>query len=74
MADIDRAATRLLYDGYAVLQEIRRHPQAAGRTSAENVSDVLDAMVRIIAREAVAFAGLEFDPEKHGDKIVRSPE
>lgn len=42
---------RILFDGYAVLQELRKDPRCANRTSAENVSDVLDAVVRLLRAE-----------------------
>lgn len=40
-----------LFDGWSVFQEIGNDPRAAARTSAENVSDVLDAVVRILRAE-----------------------
>lgn len=42
----------VLFDGHAVLQELDE--KAKGRTSAENVSDVLDAIVRVLRARASA--------------------
>lgn len=41
------SAQGFLFDGHAVYQEVRRHGVPSQRTSAENVSDVLDAVVRL---------------------------
>lgn len=41
----------ILFDGYAVLLELRKDKRAASRTGAENVSDVLDAIVRAMRAE-----------------------
>lgn len=41
----------VLFDGYSVMQALSKQAQA--RTSAENVSDVLDAVVRVL-RAALA--------------------
>jgi hypothetical protein len=49
----EACATRLpavLFDGFAVLQAL--NDKAKARTSAENVSDVLDAVVRIMRSNA----------------------
>lgn len=40
----------ILFDGYAVLQEIRKAGHG-DRTGADNVSDVLDAVVMLMRRE-----------------------
>jgi predicted transcriptional regulator len=37
----------VIYDGHRVLAEVKANAKAAGRTSPENVSDVLDAIARI---------------------------
>lgn len=41
------ARIAVIYDGHRVLTEVKRNAKAAGRTSPENVSDVLDAIARI---------------------------
>ncbi len=48
-AELERLDAKLavIYDGYAVLTEVRRSNVARSRTSPENVSDVLDALARI---------------------------
>lgn len=43
---------RELFDGFAVFEELRTVESAAGRTSAENVSDTLDAVVRLLRKRA----------------------
>lgn len=45
----DREIPSILFDGYAVLQSMP--PEYRKRTSAENVGDVLDAVVSILRRE-----------------------
>jgi hypothetical protein len=45
------AIPRVLFDGCAVWDELKQDDRAARRTSSENVSDVLDAVVRILRRE-----------------------
>lgn len=41
---------RVLFDGNTVFKQIGNDPRAAARTSAENVSDVLDAVVAIMRK------------------------
>ena len=41
-----REIPRILFDGTTVYESVCSDPRAASRTSAENVSDVLDAIVR----------------------------
>ena len=50
-------ALACLWDGYAVLQEVQKSQSGRQRTSAENVSDVLDAVVVLIRA-----AGTKRDP------------
>jgi hypothetical protein len=42
-----RERESVIYDGHRVLTEVKANAKAAGRTSPENVSDVLDAIARI---------------------------
>lgn len=49
LAEIERLKA-VLFDGYAVLQEIQKNPKEAEKTGALNVSHVLDAVVRLIRK------------------------
>lgn len=46
LRDASKTPTTILFDGFAVLQALDERSKA--RTSAENVSDVLDAVVRLM--------------------------
>lgn len=55
----------VLFDGFAVLQAL--HEKAKWRTSAENVSDVLDAVVRLM-RSNAEVRGCATAETTNGDK------
>lgn len=70
----------ILFDGKAVLDEVRAHSLNPPRTSADNVSEVLDAVVRLMRKEGASPAApsqivapwLDFNnqPIHHGARLV----
>lgn len=57
----------VLFDGMAVLRALS--PEAARRTCADNVSDVLDALVRLMRSEATAGSKVSAAPQ--GDAAIQ---
>jgi hypothetical protein len=52
--EVTKSVPDILFDGYAVLAEVQAHGPNPPRTSADNVSEVLDAVVRLIRRAGTA--------------------
>jgi hypothetical protein len=53
----------ILFDGKAVYDEVQAHAACKTKTSAENVSDVLDAVVRLMRKEGAAPAAEQAQDE-----------
>lgn len=68
---LSHPALALLFDSHAVLEEVRKHPSGRQRTSPESVSDVLDAVVRLMRADAQTIAWAP--PPWHGKRVYIIP-